>query len=632
MLRLVHQDSGDAFAVHHSARIGRVAGNDIVLAVSHISSRHAEISVHDGSYHFRDLGSTNGSLILRDGRRLLLGPRGVPQVELRDGDLLVLGDIDDPVRLRVQLLGSDAIGIPENTIVARRTPRQTAEISRQLTFDRQAIEALFGLVNAINSTSVERREAILEHVAQATAAAMPHAVDALVALRERNGFVVRAATYRNGRTRPEPDQKICAEVAQRGEALLFGGPNADVPARTLANQGIGSGIAAPLWRADSVVGVLQVNCAAQRTDLGEHHLDVAVVLAHHAAVALERSDLIARLRDAEARLRDENALLRKQAQPEVEIVAESSAMRDVLRELRQAAASDVTVLLQGETGTGKEMAARYLHRHSLRSDRLMVPVNCGALSETLLDSELFGHRKGAFTGATTDRKGVFEVADGGTVFLDEVGEMPAQVQVRLLRVLDGSKIKRVGEAVERAVNVRIVAATNRDLTQMVDEGRFRRDLFYRLRVFPVRLPPLRQRVEDIEPLCHALATRHAQRMGKRLGPIEPSLVEALQRYAFPGNVRELVNELERAAVRVDEGQPLGAELLSEEVRHATPPPPIGFPTTPAGTTLREQLDRYERQIILACLARHQGRKAPAASELGLTRQGLAKKMARLRIE
>jgi Nif-specific regulatory protein len=299
-------------------------------------------------------------------------------------------------------------------------------------------------------------------------------------------------------------------------------------------------------------------------------------------------------------------------------------MSTALEELRKAAAADVTVLLQGETGTGKEVAARFLHAHSRRRSGLLVPVNCGALAESLLDSELFGHRKGAFTGAATDRKGVFEVAAGGTVFLDEIGETPPNLQVRLLRVLEEGKIKPVGETIERKVDVRIVAASNKDLGRLVKEGTFRQDLYYRLRVFPVRLPPLRERPEDIEPLCQLFLRRYAAQLGKRLGEIDPSLFDALRGYDFPGNIRELANEIERAVVRAEEGQRLSAEVLSEEVHR-----PRGAPGGTSGGSLGEQLAVVERDLISRALARHDGRKNAAAKELGLTRQGLAKKMSRL---
>jgi Nif-specific regulatory protein len=626
--------------------IGRVEGNDLVLAVAHISSRHATIQHRGGEYVIADLDSTNGSLVLRGEQRLLLGARGQPELALEPDDLILLGDIDSPVRLRVRLEPLDAgvVATVQSTVVAARSLPEVRALSDRFSGEGAALQVLYRLVAAVGDVRERSAGGILGRVAEATLEAIASAVDVLIVQRSAKGaWCVLAEAHRGGGVCREPNVKICERVLassagagegvapsgpSRGEAaLLFGQHDeAALPGASLVSQGVGSGIAAVL-AGERPLGVLQVNCAPGRFELGEAQLDLAVVLAHHATVALERADLLARLSDAEARLREENRLLRRRAQPEETPIAQSPAMRRALQELDRAAASDITVLLSGETGTGKEVAARYLHARSRRRDGLLVPVNCGALAESLLDSELFGHRKGAFTGASSDRKGVFEVAAGGTVFLDEIGDTPPALQVRLLRVLEEGKIKVVGDSVERDVDVRVVAATNRDLSELVRQGCFREDLYYRLRVFPVELPPLRDRTEDIEPLCRHFVARYAGQMGKRIGELDPTLVAALRGYPFPGNVRELANELERAVVRAEEGQPLTAELLSEEVQRAG-----GATSAVAPGTLADQLAHVEREIIERTLARHGGRKAAAAQELGLSRQGLVKKMERLGVD
>ena len=632
MLVLTSEGSGSSKPLYRfqsqNISVGRKEGNDVVLPVGHISSRHATIVLRSGAYVLSDLGSTNGSVVMRGEERMILGSKGQPEVTLQAGDLLLLGDIDDPVRLRVSLPEVELDGVG-NTIVATRVRKATAKLSRQFTSDQTALPVLFSLVAEINAMS--GRDQILPRVADAALEALPGAVDALVVVRDDTSgtLAVSAEAHRGAGICRVPDQKICEQVLRDQGAVLFGQHDASVmPAHTLISQGIGSGIAAPLWQDQEAYGVLQVNCEPGRLELTEQHLDLAVVLAHHAAAAMEKADLIARLRAAEKRLRDENLLLRRQTQPGVKMVAQSPAMVAVCKELKQAAASDVTVLLQGETGTGKEVAARFVHEHSDRCNSLLVPINCGALSETLLDSELFGYRKGAFTGASSNRKGVFEMARGGTVFLDEIGETPLSVQVRLLRVLEEGKIKVLGDAVERRVNARIITATNKDLAKMVEEGKFRQDLYYRLRVFPVKMPPLRERPEDIEPLCRLFIRRYSAQMGKRIQGVDPGLFDAMRGFAFPGNVRELANEIERAVVRMEDGGVLGEELLSEEVQAnlAGGAAPCSGPRT-----LKEQLADVERQIIIKTLTRHQGRKVAAAKDLGLTRQGLAKKIDRLGI-
>lgn len=608
-----------------TVRLGRVEGNDLVLAVSHISSRHAQIRFQDGQYVFSDLDSTNGSLVLRDGKRILLGATGEPEVVLHHGDELILGDIDSPIRLMVAIASKSPL-LQSNTIVAIRDIANRSDLAVRISSDKEAVQVIFRLVSAITSSS--DRQEVLQLIADSALEAIPEAVDALVILTlPEEDLHIGAEAHRGQGVSRQANTKICEQVLQSREAVLFGQSSPALPAATLVGMGVGSGIAAPLFNNGETVGLLQINCITGQNHLGELALDLAVVLAHHASNALQKAELIGRLKAAEAKLREENTFLKSRTQPTTGIIAESALMLKVIKELDRAAQSDVSVMLSGETGTGKEVFARYVHLGSKRADGLLVPVNCGALSETLLDSELFGHKKGAFTGANTDRKGVFEVASGGTVFLDEIGEMPLPLQVRLLRILEEGKIRRVGESVERPVDMRIIAATNRNLAEMVKDGTFREDLYYRLRVFPVTLPPLRDRPADIEPLCRFFVQKYAPQMGRRITGIEDDFLQAMQRYSFPGNVRELANEIERAVVRADDGEPLTADLLSEEV--LSQGPSSRQATTEGPRTLRDLLADRECEIIAESLARNGGRKTVTATELGLTRQGLAKKMDRL---
>ena len=223
-------------------------------------------------------------------------------------------------------------------------------------------------------------------------------------------------------------------------------------------------------------------------------------------------------------------------------------MREVARMIDAVAYSAATVLVQGESGTGKELVARALHARSPRRAQPFVALNCGALTETLLESELFGHVKGAFTGASRDHKGLFEAADGGTIFLDEIGDIPLSTQVRLLRVLQEGEIKRVGSTDSVKVDVRVIAATHRDLPKLVKAGKFREDLFYRLNVIAIPLPPLRERLDDVPLLAHHFVRRYADRLGKKVRTLAPEAIELLCGYRWPGNVRELENAIERAVV------------------------------------------------------------------------------------
>jgi formate hydrogenlyase transcriptional activator len=252
-----------------------------------------------------------------------------------------------------------------------------------------------------------------------------------------------------------------------------------------------------------------------------------------------------------ARLEKENVYLQEEIRTEhnfEEIVGNSPALLTVLRKVEQVAPTDSTVLIQGETGTGKELIARAIHNRSARKDRALVRVNCCAISAGLVESELFGHLKGAFTGAIDRRIGRFELADGGTIFLDEIGELPLETQVKLLRVLQEQEFEPVGSSRPVHVDVRVVAATNRKLQEAIEAGRFRSDLFYRLNVFPVELPPLRERRSDIPQLVALCLSRFSKRFGKKVEGVSPASMDRLMSYSWPGNVRELQNVLERAVV------------------------------------------------------------------------------------
>jgi two-component system response regulator HydG len=318
------------------------------------------------------------------------------------------------------------------------------------------------------------------------------------------------------------------------------------------------------------------------------------------------------LKDAERRLRQHRRALVQVAR-EVEeplgIVAKSPAMRTVVDLARRVAKVDSTVLITGESGSGKERVARLVHEESLRAAGPFIAVNCGAITETLLESELFGHARGAFTGASQDRPGLFEAANSGTLFLDEVGEVSPGMQVKLLRVLQEREIRRVGENATRRVDVRVVAATNRDLARAVSGKAFRQDLYYRLNVVELGVPPLRSRRDDILPLARILLGDAARRMKRKIASLTPAAADQLLRYQWPGNVRELENAMERA-VALARGSRVDLEDLPEEVREA-------FPTPVASTGAIRQLDDVEKEYILAALEVNDGNQTRTASQLGI---------------
>ncbi len=316
-----------------------------------------------------------------------------------------------------------------------------------------------------------------------------------------------------------------------------------------------------------------------------------------------------------------------------EIIGQSPVLRRVLRDVEQVAVTDTTVLIQGETGTGKELFARAIHAASKRREKPLVTVNCAAIPATLIESEFFGHERGAFTGATTKREGRFALADGGTIFLDEVGELPLELQSKLLRVLQDGTFELVGGSTTRKVNVRIVTATNRDLAHEVKEGRFREDLFYRLNVFPLTLPPLRERKEDIPALAASFARRFSQQIGCSLLPLTAEDQRRLQAYAWPGNVRELQNVIERAVITAADGR-LNLDRALPELKPAGPNA-LKEAKTSARIHTSQELENLERDNLMRALASAQWRisgDGGAAALLGMNPSTLRSRMKALGVK
>ncbi len=313
--------------------------------------------------------------------------------------------------------------------------------------------------------------------------------------------------------------------------------------------------------------------------------------------------------------------------------APDSVMNAVCDRIRRVAPYDVSVLISGESGTGKELAARALHYNSLRGDKPFVVENCGALPDELLESELFGYKRGAFTGAVEDRVGLFERANGGTVFLDEIGEVSAAFQVKLLRVLQEGEIRPLGSGRTRHVDVRVIAATNKDLEAEVHAGRFREDLFYRLATVTIALPPLRERAGDLPILADSLLQTAMQDLGKHVDGFTEEAVACMQAYHWPGNVRELQNEVRHMLV-MGEGDRLGADLLTPRVLRAAPEgeTPVLEDLASLRGSLKDRVEALEARILRETLIRNRWNKSKAARELGLSRVGLRSKLERYGLE
>jgi len=560
------------------------------------------------------------------------------KLTLEGGEVLEVGrEDDDGNRIDVK-------AAPEPSSVEYVEVRPLGELGKAWGGSDPASSGLRALLQAQRAlgacTDLEGVVTVLGDVALSL---VPRATHATVALAEASAehptaLVTVATRVRGEGGRPAAPaaqlpltrsvmQKV---VRERAAVLAVDAPNESFSSESMLGANIQSTIGVPLWKGNEILGVLQLDSRAAPAMFDARDVDALGVLAADASLAVAHARAMARLMLAEQRLARENEFLkgRERARSgELTIVGKSRAMSELLAQLDKVVDTKVSVLVEGETGTGKELIASALHYRSKRRDKLFVAQNCAAFSEQLLESELFGHKRGAFTGATEEKKGLFEVADGGTLFLDEVGEMPLGLQAKLLRVLQEGEVRPVGSTQTRLVNVRIVAATNRRLEEEVSAGRFRQDLYYRLKVFPIQVPPLRERREDIAPLAVHLLEQHAREIGKSVAGYAQETLLALTGHDWPGNVRELSNEVQRLVIQADAGAFITPELLSPSVRGSGEL----LAHTRASGTLKDRVEQVERMILLEVLREHDNNKTSAAKTLGITREGLHKKLKQLGI-
>jgi transcriptional regulator with GAF, ATPase, and Fis domain len=622
-------------------RIGRADDSDLVLADEHVSSEHAAVVFGGDGYVLRDLRSTNGTAIVRGGARIPLDDANGREAALSQGDVIELGRGDRVVRLAVSIAddpGDDA------HVLAMRKIDELGGAESTVERDGNRLRTLYDVQKRIGAA--EDLTDVVDAICAGAFVLVPGATHVTVVLREddddagRGGAAAAAyvpvVTRVRGQdvpaTQPIPmTRRVFRKVvSERAAVLAADAPREVGETESLMGAQIRSVLGVPLWKGDDILGVLQVDNRESTGVFTRDDLDVCAVLAYSASLAVANARLVQRLRAAEERLKKENAFLKTREESrrvggkgEQPIVGQSPPMRALFEQLAKVVDTRVTVLIEGETGVGKELVAAAVHYRSRRRAQLFVSQNVAAMPENLLESELFGHRKGSFTGAHEDKKGLFEIADGGTLFLDEVTEMPLSLQSKLLRVLQEGEIRPIGATQEKRVNVRIVAATNRHLEKEVAAGRFREDLYYRLNVFPIRVPPLRERREDVPRLAEHFLKRYSAELGRPVAGFAQQTMELLQAYAWPGNVRELQNEIQRLVIQIEDGAFVVPELLSPRIRQVGS---VVERVKPAKGTLREMMDQFERWLLIEALREHQNNKTAAAKTLGITREGLHKKL------
>ena len=615
-------DAGREFELRmRGTKVGRDDTCDVQLTDPTVSRQHGMIELRDGALTF-----------IADKRTLINGAE-ISEHRLESGDEIVLG------ATRLAYLPADAVAVTRasSNVTMEVSSRQLLALTGKDDRARRHLAAIAQLGDRLRAESAAGRDAVARAACDAARTAL-EAHRAFVLSASKRPTPVAAAIGQGESSQLQVPHDLIEKVIHQRQVVT-----ADSGGRTL--------IAAPVHGgSDEVIGVLWIDRKGRAWD--EADSLAANCLAHltgAAWVGADARDQLSRRADAlEERLSDGD------------FVGRSAAAQRVIDFVTRVGPSDATILLGGESGSGKEMVARAIHRASRRAKGPCVAVNCAALTESLIESELFGHEKGAFTGATEKKAGRFEMADRGTLFLDEVGELPLGLQTKFLRVLEERRFERVGGQKAIEVDVRVVAATNRDLHEMVKRGTFREDLYYRLSVIHIEVPPLRERLDDVPLLAEHFLARFRHQAARRITGFSQDAFAAMTRYAWPGNVRELRNAVERAIVLGDREQIMAQDLPPQVLAMAAPPrtrnspptPPLGsaissavpaVDPTPRGSSPAVTIDpmppphmqaparakslrELEKEGILAALAATGGNKAQAAAILEIDRSTLYKKL------
>ncbi len=613
-------------------------GNRIALDEPDLLPEHARILVRDDTAFVEDPAG-EGSVVLRRGQERRVLDAGEP-LALAPSDVIELGPgtkDGPPAELHVHFdADPDAPRVFEVRPIAKLVGGAVAAKGDPV------LRTLCELQRAIGAA--DDLAAVLEAVADAALVLVPRATHATLVLREELGkgpdesplvpVLTRVRGEGGAGMTPASPVRVARSVfrkvvRERAAVLVADTTSGELSSESLQGASIRSTIGVPLWQKESIIGVLQIDNRAAPAMFTSADVDAASVLAANASLAVANAQLIHRLEVTEDQLERENSFLKGRERARrgavSEIIGQSPAFGELLGQIGKVADTRVSVLIEGETGAGKELVAASLHYRSRRRDRLFVAQNCAALPENLLESELFGHKKGAFTGATEDRRGLFELADGGTLFLDEVTETPPSLQAKLLRVLQEGEVRPLGGSHPKHVDVRVVAATNKNLEREVEAGRFREDLYYRLKVFPLRVPPLRERRPDIPLLAGHFLEKYSTEIGKPVAGYTQGAMELLMAHEWPGNVRELQNEVQRLVIQVDPGSFVTEALLSPKIRKVeSVREDAGVPKTRG--SLKEIMDQVERHVVSEALREHGNNKTSAAKALGITREGLHKKL------
>ncbi|MGD8859433.1 MAG: sigma 54-interacting transcriptional regulator [Myxococcales bacterium] len=554
--------------------IGSSGGNDICIEADSLSDYHAQVIFDGRDFNLSEV-DTRGRIMI-NGKKKRRG-------KLIHNDRISLGEVE----LQFSLYDATAVESEGDGTSEISGLRKLHEFSQRLMELKSVSELL---------------EALMDSVIEVT-----NADKGFLVLIESGGPRVAVARNLNQQNLPDGVRHLSDSILQRvmstKKPLIVSDALHDESfksSESVMNLKLCSVMCAPLMAQGELLGILYVGNDNVVNLFEESSLDVLTVFAGQASLILQNALLLDSLKT------DFDALKQQlDADRFGNIIGSCASMQEVFRTVEKVAGTDISVLVTGETGTGKELVARAIHNRSPRKDDPFVVVNCGAIPENLIESELFGHVRGAFTGAVATRAGKFQQADGGTLFLDEVGELPLALQVKLLRALQEKVVLKVGDTKPEHVDIRIVAATNRDLEEEMKQGNFREDLFYRLNVINIHLPPLRERADDVLVLAKFLLAKYAEEYGSKVKGFTPNALVAIRKYDWPGNVRQLENRIKKAIVMCDKTL-VGVEDL-DMLPEATPPI----------QTLAQAREEFQRRYILEILERNNGNRTKTAQDLGV---------------
>jgi Nif-specific regulatory protein len=597
--------------------IGREPGNGIVLLDGGVSRRHCLIRRNGADIRLEDQGSRNASLV-NDIR--------VTSHTLSNGDRIRIGKSLLVFRLgrsMAETVADTVVDLGRSSVILRAEDVRYLKDGQQLPATERTVgdmNALLTISRAIHSaeSAATLHRKILDSVLEVARASRV----AILLGEEGDETVICLDRARGLVEDPDLSRTVIRHVARERVGVLTNDIDADEAlqgAESLIARRVRSVLAAPMEAFQRLYGVLYLESTDPAVQFDENLLELITAAAGIAALALRNASRMDSLEDENRRLVEEIAVNH-------DMVGQSPAMQHVVESIGRAAQSDATVLIAGESGTGKELVARAVHRNSARASKPFIAINCAAIPENLLESELFGHEKGSFTGAVAQKKGKFELAHGGTVFLDEIGEMAPLLQGKLLRVLQERVMERVGGTRPIELDIRLIAATNRDLREESKSARFRADLYYRLNVIAIRTPALRERREDIPLLASYFAKRDAANVKRRVEGISKRAMALLVRYDWPGNVRELENAIERAVVMCVSGQILPEDLPETVLEQPAPGSEEG------GGRLYEALREAKRQIVEKALAEAGGSQTQSAALLGVHPNHLSRLMRTLEMK